>query len=362
MNLSPIARRVKIRISSGGTSHADLDSLLRRFSVADLAPLVADGRLGRWLVQIDEPAKAAAIESFAGADFSQVETITSFLHAFFDFDSLDSLASKWKELGLETNLKNLLHARLLRENQALALAFAESDFGGEEVKNKELWNQVLPYLNPEDAESALKLAGYLETLSHTGRAKAVMKQFASDDKVKKIVEQTAARNILNELKFWLTNIRLIRPYRPNLKLDDEENTTFLNTALHTISLANRNYYSKRAEESGSRYWPSILVGQSDVLDLMQSRHKARYMKVVRLIAALCKMQFFDKGGSVSVGAIPGLPLLSHQGVVYSSTVKTRKKEIKTLDDFCHATFSAQIIYIVTETLVNNYQTYFDNEA
>ena len=361
MNLSPIARRVKIRISSGGTSHADLDSLLRRFSVADLSPLLADGRLTRWLIQIGEPAKAAALESFDRLDYNDADSITSFLHVFFEFESLYALASGWMERKVDVNLQSLLIPKLLIANQDLALLFAERDFAESRVQNIDLWNQVLPSIDPEDAESAIKLAAYLNTLGHPVRAKAVMKKFASDEKVKEIVDKAAAGKVLNELKYWLTNIRLMRVYRPNLRLDTDAESDFINSALQIISEANRNYYSKNADDHGERYRPSMLVGKDALTDLMISKHKGKYMLVFRLIVSLCKMQFFDKQGSLTIGTIPGLTMLSNQRIEYSAVVDPRLKVIKSLSDFSRATFSTQITYIVNETLVNNYEIYFDNE-
>lgn len=361
MNLLPVARRVKIRISSGGSSHADLDSLLRRFCLSDLAPLMADGRLGRWLIQIGEPAKAAVLESAGTINLNDPESVSSFLHVFFDFDSISDLATEWINRGLEVNIKSLLLPELLKDNQDLALMFAERDFSCAQPSHIELWNRVLPALEPNDAESAIKLAAYLQTLGHQGCAKKVMMKFSADEKVKKIVDRAVAENVLNELKFWLTNIRLVRVYRPNLRLDSNESSEFINSALHTISEANRNYYSKNADDHGERYRPSILVGKDALSELMLSRHKGKYMLVFRLIVSLCKMQFFDKQGSLTVGTIPGLPLLSDQRIEYSAVVDPRLRSFNSLSDFCRASFSAQISYIISETLVKRYEIYFDDE-
>lgn len=361
MRLAPVARRVKIRITSGGSSHSDLDSLLRRFSVADLAPLVADGRLGRWLVQIGEPAKSTDLESLAGNRFVDADSIITLLHVFFDFEKLSDLAREWTEKKLTHNLQSLRNPALLTHDVELAILLAEKDFSGQEIADPDLWLHVFQSIMPEDPETSLRLVPFMTKLGLSGRAKSVMKKFSQDDKVKEAFARAYDETVLKELKFWLTNIRLIREYRPKIQLDSEIASDYFNTALYNISKANRNYYSKEKEEKGLRYRPQMIVGRDAIMEMITNHVAELSMIVLRLIASLCKMQFFDKQGALNIGTVPGLDLLSNRRIEYSPTVNSKFKEIKTIQDFAEAPFSTQIVYIVSETLLKKYEYYFGNE-
>ncbi len=361
MNLAPIARRVKIRISSGGSSHADLDSLLRRFSISDLLPLISDGRLNRWLIQIGEPAKADALDSIQNCRFSDPESIKNLLHIFFEFDSFTELVGKWEKDKLAENLNSLRHELLLFDDVHLALHFAENELTDNDNPDKKFWQRVLSRHKATDAETAARMIPLLSRVDLTSKAKELAREFASDEKIRRLRLEDGNEAIVKQLRYWLTNIRLFHECKPQIRLDNEDDSEFLNCSLFIISQANRNYYSKNADDHGVRYRPSMILGRDAILELIQSQHKQKFVKVLRLIAYLCKMQFFDKGGSVNTGSIPGLDLLSHKTISYSEMVKPKMREITTVQDFAQATFAMQIIFIVSETLVKNHLLYFGDE-
>jgi len=361
MYLAPIARRVKIRITSGGSSHADLDSLLRRFSLNDLFPLIADGRLSRWLIQIGEPAKANALNSLQGSKFSDPESIRNLLHVFFEFESLSELVVKWEKDHLAENLNSLRHEALLFDDLSLALHFAETDLSDTENPDIQRWQRVLKHHKATDAETAARMIPLLRKVELATNAKALAREFSSDERIQRLKLEDGNSAIVKQLSYWLTNIRLIHECEPEIRLENEEDSVLLNSSLSIISQANRNYYSKNADDNGVRFRPSMIKDKEAILELRQSQTNQKFVKVLRLIAYLCKMQFFDKGGSVNTGSIPGLELLSHKTISYSAIVKPKMKEIKTVQDFEQATFAMQITYIVSETLVKNHLLYFNNE-
>ncbi|MGM9870433.1 MAG: hypothetical protein ACI31E_01395 [Muribaculaceae bacterium] len=359
MNISPIARRVKIRITSGGSSHSDLDSLLRRFCLTDLEPLIADGRLSRWLVQIGESDKAKEIESFAENKFADAESIVNILHIFFDFTTPVELAKHWMQAQLYDNIAGLYQLPLLRADIELALYLAGQDFKTQEIAHADFWMQVFQSLKPDDAQSMLSMYPFFSRLGMNVKLKSLMRQFSDDENVKNALSKSVNETILKELRFWITNIRLIREHRPAVRLDTAASSEHLNGLLYHISKLNRSYYSKDKEEQSLRYRPQMIVGKDIVTDILNSHVAASYMLVFRVLASLCRMQYFNKEGALNIGTVPGLDLLSNQRIEYSVTADPKIKEIRSVADFCNATFANQIIYIVTETLIKRQEYYFD---
>lgn len=310
MNLSPIARRVKIRISSGGTSHADLDSLLRRFSLSDLLPLISDGRLSRWLIQIGEPAKAAALDSLHDCNLTDAATIKSILHIFYDFEALADLAAKWKRNRLSQNLDSLRLEALLSDDLQLALYFASKELQGVDKPDADFWRNILAHHHPSNAEQAAKLIPLLRKVNLSSRAKTLAREFDYDENVRRLRFEENNEAIVKQLNLWLSNIRFFYDCNPQIALENKEDAELLNQALFTISCANRNYYSKNADEHGERYRPSMIMGKMAIIKLIKSPARQKFMQVFRLIAYICKMQFIDKGGSINTGFIPVLSCLA----------------------------------------------------
>lgn len=84
MKLVPHCRRVKIRIESGGKDYASLEDLKRNFYIDDIIPLVRDGRLQRWLDDLDEKDLAQAVKriSAEASDENKKQTANDLLCTF----------------------------------------------------------------------------------------------------------------------------------------------------------------------------------------------------------------------------------------------------------------------------------------
>lgn len=99
MKLIPHCRRVKIRIESGGYSCASLEALKQHFYIEDIIPLVQDGRLQRWLEDLDEDGLAQAVSkiSVEANDDNKKQTVLklfcTFLPTYFHYDMEDVLPS-----------------------------------------------------------------------------------------------------------------------------------------------------------------------------------------------------------------------------------------------------------------------------
>jgi hypothetical protein len=78
MKLEPRAKRVKIRITSGGEEHNNLDSLRKNFVCKDVLSLL-DGRLVKWLVSIGESDKAEKIGSLEDSSENEVFEVYNIL-------------------------------------------------------------------------------------------------------------------------------------------------------------------------------------------------------------------------------------------------------------------------------------------
>jgi len=114
MKLEHKAKPVKIRIKSGGEEHSSLDSLKRNFSVEDLKPLQKDGRLSRWLRQLNENELAEKIEKIDLENLT-VSSYVCFLKSFFDDlpDDISKICDYWLEsLDYHKNGIKLLQFRL----------------------------------------------------------------------------------------------------------------------------------------------------------------------------------------------------------------------------------------------------------
>jgi hypothetical protein len=89
MKLEPRAKRVKIRITSGGEEHNNLDSLRKNFVCKDVLSLL-DGRLVKWLVSIGESDKAEKIGSLEDSSENEVFEVYNILFSpqkeFHTFD------------------------------------------------------------------------------------------------------------------------------------------------------------------------------------------------------------------------------------------------------------------------------------
>ncbi len=102
MRIIPKAKPVKIRIKSGDSEHAALESLKNDFNIEDIK-VILDGRLSRWLKQQNEDLLAEEVEMFSALDTD--EEILAFIKVFFskelseleqDINDLEDVAFEWE--------------------------------------------------------------------------------------------------------------------------------------------------------------------------------------------------------------------------------------------------------------------------
>ena len=74
MQLTSQSKPIRIRVKSGGEEHSTLESLLNKFDVKDLLPLL-DGRLSRWLKQQGETALATKVDDFVAKQATVLEAL-----------------------------------------------------------------------------------------------------------------------------------------------------------------------------------------------------------------------------------------------------------------------------------------------
>lgn len=74
MQLTSQSKPIRIRVKSGGEEHSTLESLLNKFDVKDLLPLL-DGRLSRWLKQQGETALATKVDGFVAMQATVLEAL-----------------------------------------------------------------------------------------------------------------------------------------------------------------------------------------------------------------------------------------------------------------------------------------------
>lgn len=118
MKLESKAKPVKIRIKSGGEEHSSLDSLKHNFCVSDLIPLQKDGRLSRWLKQLNENELAEKIENIDIKELTQ-ESYINFLKSFFEDlpDDISKICDFWLESSeYKNNGIRLLQYKLINDN------------------------------------------------------------------------------------------------------------------------------------------------------------------------------------------------------------------------------------------------------
>lgn len=74
MQLTSQSKPIRIRVKSGGEEHSTLESLLNKFDVKDLLPLL-DGRLSRWLKQQGKTALATKVDDFVAKQATVLEAL-----------------------------------------------------------------------------------------------------------------------------------------------------------------------------------------------------------------------------------------------------------------------------------------------
>lgn len=68
MKLTPTAKPIRFRISSGGEEHSSIESLRNNYSITDVHKLVNDGRLYEWLSKVGETKAAEAAYNLIGSN------------------------------------------------------------------------------------------------------------------------------------------------------------------------------------------------------------------------------------------------------------------------------------------------------
>lgn len=151
MKLIPHCRRVKIRIESNGRSCGTLDALKANFNIEDIIPLVEDGRLRRWLEDLDEDdtltlaRSLSRIPHYGSLTQKGKKVLIAFFPDYFNEKAnvIDSI------LYLQNKIKD--HKRLLH-----LIAFFKAEFTKKKLLDN--WDYLVAYYG-DDFEKIVSLFG-----------------------------------------------------------------------------------------------------------------------------------------------------------------------------------------------------------
>lgn len=161
MKLIPVAKPIRIRITSGGEEHSSLESLKQNFCLEDIKPLL-DGRLSRWLQRLGEKEQQLAeeLKRFDVQRLDQAEGAFAFLQLFFAQEleaahlrSLQEVARYWMNDPIyQRNGGYLIKAFVKPDTKWTDLSLAKAVYKQQLLPNQD-WSAIFKgFLNQEDPE------------------------------------------------------------------------------------------------------------------------------------------------------------------------------------------------------------------